>query len=186
MVFETLTARDGLKDTSFVVLLSKIDLFPEAMTEYPISDYYPEYSYGQDCLAACRFFAEKFCSRDDRLNTPSEGERPPLRIHVINAVDREAFALTMGNVQPNLLGREETHLAYGKDISRPTLHETTSKLGVLELKSIKLSNGTTLETSALPRRPGRSIRKRTSLGGYSVDEDLDSRLMGGLRSKNPK
>lgn len=116
-----------------------------------MSDYYPEFVHGQDCLAACRFFAERFCARDKRI------EKTPLRIHVINSVDQESFTLTMRNVQPNLLGREATDLAFGKDISRPTLHGTTSELGSLELDAIKLSNGTTLETSALPRTPGGSF-----------------------------
>ena len=59
-LFQSLKELGGFERVHVFVLLNKIDIFEQLITEIPISDFYPEYTGGADLFKACRFFADKF------------------------------------------------------------------------------------------------------------------------------
>lgn len=82
--FEAVTRLAIFKSVPVVVLLNKLDLFRQKMVEAPIADFFPDYTGGQDCYRAVKFFADEFDRRDSRSNT--------LRgIYPTSAVDRDTL-----------------------------------------------------------------------------------------------
>ncbi len=59
----------GFKSVKIYILLNKLDISAGKITRIPIANFFPEYTGGTDCFAACKFFADMFYTVGCRLGT---------------------------------------------------------------------------------------------------------------------
>ena len=98
-LFESISKSSGLRNVPIIILFNNWDLLSQRMEDFPVTDYYPDYSGSLDPSFACRYFAGKFddLDRAGRLN----------RIYVTNKVeqDDEDLECTVDNLCPELFPR---------------------------------------------------------------------------------
>ena len=82
--FESLTRLRMVEYVPIILFLNQTDVLERMITTRPISNYFEDYTGGANCFQACRFFAKKFATSDQRV----VGN---LRIYGTCAVDESSF-----------------------------------------------------------------------------------------------
>ena len=97
-MFESVSKSSGHRTAPIVLLFNNYDLLRQRMKDYPVVDYYPEYSGSSNPSIASRYFAGKFAELD-------RAQR--LTIYVTNEVeqDDEDLQSTVDDLCPDLFPR---------------------------------------------------------------------------------
>lgn len=98
MLFESISQSSDLRTVPLILLFTNFDLLTQRMKDYPVVDYYPDYSGSSNDSFACRYFAGKFAdfNRAQRL-----------KIYVTNEIeqDDEDLESTVDDLCPKLFPR---------------------------------------------------------------------------------
>ena len=98
MLFESVCKSSALRTVPIILLFNNYDLLRQRMKDYPVVDFYSEYSGSSNPSIACRYFAGKFAELD-------RAQR--LTIYVTNEVeqDEEDLQSTVDELCPDLFPR---------------------------------------------------------------------------------
>ncbi|KAI4236444.1 MAG: hypothetical protein L6R40_006154 [Gallowayella cf. fulva] len=95
-VFESITALSVMQNIPVFLFLNKADLFERTIIRHRISDFFPDYTGGSDYWKACRYFADCYIRRDQRL--PGK-----LHCYVVDSLDTNAFQNAWRQVQEKIV-----------------------------------------------------------------------------------
>eukprot|EP00008_Paramoeba_atlantica_P011763 CAMPEP_0201486792 /NCGR_PEP_ID=MMETSP0151_2-20130828/10844_1 /ASSEMBLY_ACC=CAM_ASM_000257 /TAXON_ID=200890 /ORGANISM="Paramoeba atlantica, Strain 621/1 / CCAP 1560/9" /LENGTH=285 /DNA_ID=CAMNT_0047871623 /DNA_START=117 /DNA_END=974 /DNA_ORIENTATION=+ len=84
------------KDTPVILFLNKCDLFADKLKKFPLSDYFSEYSGGDDYAAGCEFITKMFKS----LN---QNQKRTVYPHITCCTDTKMVKKLMGDVRDVVL-----------------------------------------------------------------------------------
>ena len=100
-LFESISQYSGLRTVPIILLLNNFDPLRQRMRDYPIAEYFPEYTGSSNPSIACRYFAGKFVELD-------RAQR--ITLYVTNEVeqDDEDLEATVEEICPNLFSRALT------------------------------------------------------------------------------
>ena len=97
-LFESISKSSHLRNVPIILLFNSWDLLRQRMRDFPVTDYYSDYSGSSDPAFACRYFAGKFADLDRAGH---------LRIYVTNELeqDDEDLESTVDYMCPELFPR---------------------------------------------------------------------------------
>ncbi|KAF8576448.1 G-alpha-domain-containing protein, partial [Ramaria rubella] len=64
-LFNSIRNSRSFVKTSIILFLNKMDLFAEERPQSPLGDYFPEYTWRDNCDAACDYLFHRFVSLNE-------------------------------------------------------------------------------------------------------------------------